>query len=269
MKSATRWLALMLTASLLAIGSPASASRFSTTYAGINSQGQAVEFDVERRDVLTLTRYDITTTQICDDGSTLHGQRAVAAWPRVKRGVALNGDLLWLREGDGTSEVVFINGKVGDQTASGELEVQFQNGSVSCRSGQVFWTAERVRSTTTGWIYRGTTEQGEAIRFRIELQEQALVLDAYRVYFTETCEDGTSHSHGHLAGLEGLVFVGRSLHLSEGDGYRDVRIDGRFRAGTASGTLETNSYPELDDRSVIRCTTGELTWTADRVPRVA
>ena len=266
--SAPRWLALMLTAFLLAIGSPASASQVST-YAGTNSQEQAVEFDVERRDVLTLTRYDITTTQMCDDGSTVHGHRAVAAWPEVKRGVALNGDLLWLREGDGTSEVVFINGKVGDQTASGELEVEFKNGSVSCRSDQVFWTAERVRSTTTGWIYRGRTSQGETIRFRIELQERALVLTAYRFYFTETCEDGTTHSFGHLAGLEGLVFVGRSLHLSSGDGYRDIRIDGRFRAGTASGTLETNSYPTLDDLSVIRCTTGELTWTAERVPRMA
>lgn len=257
-----RMLASSPVALLLLVASSGVASA-AATYVGTSSEGESVEFQVERRDVLTLTRYDISTTQICDDGSTMHGHRTVAAWSDVKEGVALNGRDLGLREDDGTDEA-FINGKVGPRRASGELEIKFKNGSVSCRSGQVFWTAERVRAIATGGIYRGTTSQGGSIKLRIELQERALVLTSYRIPTTQACEDGTSYPLDISAGVEGFVFAGHLLHMFDGYGDFDVRADGRFRARTASGTLEVKSFPELDGGSELACTSGELTWTAER-----
>ncbi len=261
-----RIIAFALATLLLAIASPASALQ-DPTYAGTTSQGEPIEFDMERRNVLTLTRIETTTTQVCTDGATFQDHRAVISWPVVKEGIPLHDRLLSMYAEDERTTIA-VTGNFGNRTASGDMEVRYQNGSASCRSGQVFWTAERVRSTATGWLYRGTTSQsGRSIRFRIDLQERALVLTAYSVFVEEPCADGMSLSYGIVSGLEGLVFEGRTLHLSEGDHDQNARIDGKFLAGRASGTLQTDTFSGRDGTGQYPCTTGELTWTAERVPR--
>jgi len=266
LKYVNRSIAFGLATFLLAIAFPASALQ-DPTYVGTTAQGEPIEFDVERRDVLTLTRIETITTQVCDDGATFHDHRAVLSWPVVKEGVPLFDRYLSMHEEDERTTIA-INGNIGTRTASGDMEVRYQNGAASCRSGQVFWTAERVRTTATGWLYRGTTSQsGRLIRFRIDLQERALVLTAYSVYVEEPCEAGTSLSYGSVGGLEGLAFEGRTLHLSEGDNDQNTRIDGKFLAGTASGTFRTDTFNGGDGSGEYPCTTGELTWTAERVPR--
>ena len=268
MKNVHRSIAFGLATFLLAIAFPASALQ-DPTYVGTTAQGEPIEFDVERRDVLTLTRIETITTQVCDDGATFHDHRTVFSWPVVKEGVPLHYRLLSMHEEDERTTVA-ITGHFDNLTASGDMDVKYRNGSATCRSGQVFWTAERVRTTATGWLYRGTTSQsGRPIRFRIERQERALVLNAYSVSTTEACDDGTDLSHSHIVGLAGLVFEGRTLHLSEGDNNQNTRIDGKFLASAASGTLQTDTHEDDPDVGVPgrQCTTGELTWTAERVPR--
>ena len=266
MKNVHRSIAFGLATFLLAIAFPASALQ-DPTYVGTTAQGEPIEFDVERRDVLTLTRIETITTQVCDDGATFHDHRAVLSWPVVKEGVPLLDRYLSMYEEDERTTIA-INGNIGTRTASGDMEVKYQNGAASCRSGQVFWTAERVRTTATGWLYRGTTSQsGRLIRFRIDLQERALVLTAYSVYVEEPCEDGTSLSYGsrRSAWKASPSKDARSTFprvtmtrtpASMGSSWR-ARRPARSGRTPCNGGDGSGEYP---------CTTGELTWTAERVP---
>lgn len=118
-------------------------------------------------------------------------------------------------------------------------------------------------------IYQGRTSQGR--RLSIDLVKRSdgrLGLRSLEVRrATLTCSiDGSQQEWGFGFGFIGspLYLDGRSLTLDDSDSSTVVHIDGTFGALHAAGGLRFSTASLTADEEPQLCTTGDLTWTADR-----
>lgn len=121
-------------------------------------------------------------------------------------------------------------------------------------------TQRRIRS------YAGETSQGGAIVFETSVRDGRVRLLSVGLEGTSTCDDGASSDFA-----SGIAWGGG---LPMPDGRIDVRqsfindallIRGRLGMHRGSGTIET-IVAALDEAELPQiCTTGELTWSVERV----
>jgi hypothetical protein len=116
--------------------------------------------------------------------------------------------------------------------------------------------------------YEGTTSSGGAITLFTTIRDGVVRFQGVGLEDTATCEDGTSSAFGH-----GFDLFPRGPRVVEGALDVDHRgfSDAFFVSGTlgshgGTGTL-THLFAALDASEEPQvCTTGELTWTVERVP---
>lgn len=125
-------------------------------------------------------------------------------------------------------------------------------------------SAARVRT------YRGETSAGTGIGFQIRIDERGRMSMKDLTFRAElACEDGSAIKYwsGWSFGGAGLRLQGRRLTFDHVFYSEALHVTGTFRARTAEGTFE-NTWASLTDAEDAQlCTTGELTWTADKVSR--
>ena len=96
-------------------------------------------------------------------------------------------------------------------------------------------------------------------------------LRSFLIFFTVTCEDGTTGS------LHGVGFSPRRLRLGESQEFQldrrprpsepshySFHLAGTVRFGSAEGTFELNYASLTEDDQAQLCTTGVVDWSADR-----
>ena len=128
--------------------------------------------------------------------------------------------------------------------------------------------------------YRAEASDGQVLRFRTVRDGDERRLDA--VFFGEgtraagpegpvfelTCDDGTTKQFGGAGFAEWpWYFEGRTVTVEEwsrGDNWA-LHIEGMFGASSGSGTLQYSEVSLNEDHTARLCTTGDLTWTAERV----
>lgn len=125
-------------------------------------------------------------------------------------------------------------------------------------------SAARIRS------YAGETSAGTTIGFRIRVAADGrMSMKGLRFDAELLCEDATTIGYSASWGFTGagLRLDGRRLTFDDVFYYEALHVTGIFRGRTADGTFE-NTWASLTDTEEAQlCTTGELTWMADRVPR--
>ena len=124
--------------------------------------------------------------------------------------------------------------------------------------------------------YRAEASDGQVLRFRTVLDDGQRRLDA--VFFGPsrlsdpeafrlTCDDGTTEPHGGAGFSEWpWYFEGRTVIVEEwreGDSWA-LHIEGTFGPDAASGTFRYTEVVLNEDETARLCTTGDLTWTAER-----
>ena len=141
---------LVLTAGLvLALALPASADN-EIQYRGETSQDRTLSLNVEKRDSGRRSAYlRIRVHTTCEDASTNY-----EAWGILLGRLDEDGSFDVTRRYGGTFEVWYhIAGTIGFRSAEGTVE--FRSGSLTdgpdpqaqlCTSGELTWTAERVRA---------------------------------------------------------------------------------------------------------------------------
>lgn len=125
-------------------------------------------------------------------------------------------------------------------------------------------TAARIRA------YAGETSAGTKIGFRIRVgQEGHMSMKGLRFDAALLCEDATTleYSSWWSFGGVGHRLDGRRLAFDERFLYEALHVTGVFRGQTADGAFEVTWATLTDTEEAQLCTTGNLTWTADRVPR--
>jgi hypothetical protein len=141
-----------------------------------------------------------------------------------------------------------------------------------CAFTIVSTVATTAAQAATARRYDGTTSQDRRLVFILRKADDGAlnlkVVDVKR--FVLTCEDYTTQIWGvtWFWGGRGLPLDGRDLNLYENDGQSAFAIQGHFGAEHATGTLIRFTVASLtDDEQAQACTTGDLTWDAERVSR--
>jgi len=116
--------------------------------------------------------------------------------------------------------------------------------------------------------YRGQTSEAKRVRLEVLKRDSGRrFLREFRIFFTVTCEDGSTGS------LVGVGFGHRRLRLGEGGEFELVErwdpvysfhVAGTVRFGSAEGTFELNYAALTEDDQAQLCTTGVVDWSADR-----
>lgn len=118
--------------------------------------------------------------------------------------------------------------------------------------------------------YRGTTSADRKIFFVIRVADDGRRSLKEMGFGVELlCEDATTinfESRWWFGGV-GHRLEGRRLTFDEVFGPEALHITGVFRAQTADGTFKDTQATLTDTEEAQLCTTGDLTWTAERVPR--
>ena len=117
-------------------------------------------------------------------------------------------------------------------------------------------------------VYEGTTSAGGTIVLFSTFRDGVTRFQAVGLEDAATCEDGTSVSFAH-----GFDLSPRGIRLEQGQlevehvGFSDAFfLAGTLGTKTGSGTI-THLFAALDAAEEPQlCTTGELTWTVQRVP---
>jgi len=118
--------------------------------------------------------------------------------------------------------------------------------------------------------YRGRTSAGTRIGFLIRIADDGRMSMKGLTFRAELlCEDASTIGYWSEWGFGGVghrldghrlafdeVFFGEALHVT-----------GVFRGQVADGTFENTWATLTETESAQLCTTGDLTWTADRVRR--
>ncbi len=117
--------------------------------------------------------------------------------------------------------------------------------------------------------YRGETSQGRTLSLEVDKSNIGRRSAFLRIRFHTTCEDASTNYErwGMLLGRlddDGSFAVTRR---GEGTGDYWYHIAGTIGFGSAEGTFEfrNGSLTDGPDPQAQLCTTGELTWTAERV----
>ena len=118
--------------------------------------------------------------------------------------------------------------------------------------------------------YRGETSAGTRIAFVLRVADDgSLSMKRMFIKVEMLCEDASTieyRSHWSFGG-GGDRLDGRRWTFDADFGYEALHLTGKFRAQAADGTYENLQASLTDADEAQLCTTGELTWSADRVPR--
>lgn len=117
-------------------------------------------------------------------------------------------------------------------------------------------------------VYRGKTSAGTRIAFLIRVADDGrMSMKGLRFKADLLCDDATTlefFSFWELGGV-GERLDGRRLIFDNVYPWEALHVAGVFRAQTADGTFR-DAIPTLtEDEQPQLCTTGDLTWTAERV----
>ncbi len=118
--------------------------------------------------------------------------------------------------------------------------------------------------------YRAETSDGQFLRFRTVRDEGGRRLDGafFEDGFQLACDDGTTQPWGG-AGFSQWpwYFEGQTVTVDEWYELATsaLHIEGTFGPASASGTFRYTTVFLTDDETARLCTTGDLTWTAERV----
>jgi len=118
--------------------------------------------------------------------------------------------------------------------------------------------------------YRGRTSADTKIAFVIRVAASGSMSLKQLHYQAElVCEDASAFGFGSSwwFGGVGPRLDGRRLTLDEVGGSEALHITGVFRGRTADGTFRQLQAWLTEAEGAQLCTTGDLTWTAHRVPR--
>ena len=117
--------------------------------------------------------------------------------------------------------------------------------------------------------YRGETSAGTRIAFRLRVADDGAMSMRWLYLRVELpCEDGSRveyDSYWSFGGGEPLH--GRRLVWDSVYQWEALHITGTFRAQTADGTYKHTEASLTENEQAQLCTTGDLTWTAERVHR--
>ena len=117
--------------------------------------------------------------------------------------------------------------------------------------------------------YRGETSAGTKIAFRIRVADDGAMSMQWLYLRVELpCEDGSRveyDSYWSFGGGEPLH--GRRLVWDSVYQWEALHITGTFRGQTADGTYEHTEASLTDTEEAQLCTSGDLSWTAERVHR--
>ena len=117
-------------------------------------------------------------------------------------------------------------------------------------------------------IYRGETSEGDSVRFRVTRTDTGREIRGMRLVAELDCSDGTTKPDSLQLADWGWTFEGRTAIVDENrPSDWGLRIVGRFRPGSASGTLRYTWSKLQDDHTALLCTTGDVEWTAERIHR--
>lgn len=125
-------------------------------------------------------------------------------------------------------------------------------------------SAARIRS------YAGETTAGTTIGFRIRVAADGrMSMKGFSFDAELSCEDATTIEYSSTWGFGGVghPLDGRRLAFDEVFYYEALHVTGVFRGRTADGTFENTWATLTETEEAQLCTTGELAWTAERVPR--
>ena len=117
--------------------------------------------------------------------------------------------------------------------------------------------------------YRGQTSAGTKIAFVIRIADDGrMSMKELHLQVEMTCDDATTLDYGSVwwFGGVGPRLDGRRLTYDAVYGPEATHITGVFRATTADGTFKTIQAWLTDDEQAQLCSTGDLTWTANKVP---
>jgi hypothetical protein len=118
--------------------------------------------------------------------------------------------------------------------------------------------------------YEGETSAGTRIDFLIRVADDGrLSLKEMYIKVELLCEDASAIEYRSWWGFGGVGhrLEGRRLELDLVFGAEALHVAGVFRSRTADGTYKNTQATLTDAEDAQLCTTGDLTWTADRVPR--
>jgi hypothetical protein len=117
--------------------------------------------------------------------------------------------------------------------------------------------------------YRAETSDGQVLHFRTVRDEGRRRLDGafFGDGFQLTCDDGTTEPYGGAGFSEWPWFLeDQAVTVDEGFITWRLHMTGTFLPASATGTFRYNEVFINDDVTSARlCTTGDLTWTAERV----
>lgn len=127
-----------------------------------------------------------------------------------------------------------------------------------------------VASAARFRAYRGRTSADTSIGFGIRISDAGR-MSLKRLHFEADlmCDDDSTLGFGSSwwFGGAGRRLDGRRLTLDEYGGSDALHITGVFRGSSADGTFRETQAWLTETEEAQLCTTGDLTWTAHRVPR--
>ena len=116
--------------------------------------------------------------------------------------------------------------------------------------------------------YRGQTSAGTKIAFLVRVADDGrMSLKEMGFKVEMVCDDASTIEYGTGWGFGGIGvrFEGRSLTFDHAFWSEALHITGVFRPQTADGTFKNTQASLTDTEQAQLCTTGDLTWTANRV----
>jgi hypothetical protein len=117
-------------------------------------------------------------------------------------------------------------------------------------------------------VYRGKTSAGTRIAFLIRVADDGrMSMKGLRYKADLLCEDATTMEFFSLWEWGGIGerLDGRRLAFDSVYPWEALHVAGVFRAQTAEGTFRDSMPTLTEDEQAQLCTTGDLTWTAERV----
>ena len=117
-------------------------------------------------------------------------------------------------------------------------------------------------------VYRGQTSAGTKIAFLVRVADDGrMSLKEMRYRVEMVCEDASTIDYDSWWGFGGIGvrFEGRSLTLDITFPSEALHITGAFRPQISEGTFKNTQAALTDAEEAQLCTTGDLTWTVNRV----
>ena len=132
----------------------------------------------------------------------------------------------------------------------------------------LFAASSPASAATRFRVYRGQTSAGTRIAFLVRVADDGrMSLKEMGFKVEMVCDDASTIEYGSGWGFGGIGvrFEGRSLTFDHAFWSEALHITGVFRPQTADGTFKNTQATLTDTEQAQLCTTGDLTWTANRV----